>query len=489
MSKILLVNPPFKEGVRSARWPYSLRHKNIYFLYPPWFLMYSAALMEKEGIDVNLIDAVALDMDNEEFVKKIEKEDPELLIAETAGLTIKNDLKTLKKIKERVNCKIALTGSHVTVLTRETLKNDFIDFVLVGEYELTALELSKKFDSPKSYKKILGLAFKTNGKVVINKRRPLLDIDKLPLPARHFLPMDRYNEGGCAKVPNQQLLSSRGCPFQCIYCLWPQTLYEHRVRFRNPESVVDEMEMLMEKYKPKELYFDDDSFSISNQHVLGICKEIKKRNLDIPWSCMCHAKIPENVLKEMVDAGLVGVKFGVESASNEVLKKNKKNLRVEDVVDFVKRVKKHGLRTYGTFMLGMYGDTKETMKKTLELAIKLDLDGFQTAIATPFPGTEFYEICKKNGWLVTNDFSRYDGNKESVVSYPWLSKEEIDKAFMSSKDLIMRVKMDSLLTFPKVAYQRGGIVGLTSFVVREFPVFCVRLARKKVFQLKTRLKK
>lgn len=486
MSDVLLANPPFKEGVRSARWPYSLRVKNIYFLYPPWYLMYSTALMEREGIDVHLVDAVALDIDKKEFIKYVKRINPKLLIVETAALTFKNDLEVLKEIKELLDCKIAVTGSHVSVLTKETLKKDFIDFVLIGEYELTALELAKKFDSPKNYKNILGLAFRKNGKIKINQSRSLLDINELPLPARHFLPMDRYNEGS-ANVPNQQMLSSRGCPFQCIYCLWPQTLYQHKTRFRKPEFVVDEMEMLIEKYKPKEIYFDDDSFSINNKHILDICDEIKKRKIDFPWSCMCHAKIPEDVLRKMVNVGCIGVKFGVESASNEVLKKNKKNLRVEEVIKFVKLTKKLGLRTYATYMFGLYGDTKESMKETLKLAVKLNTDGFQTAIATPYPGTEFYEMCKKNEWLVTDDFSQYDGNKRSVVSYPWLSKEEIEKVFWRSKDSVMRFKLDGLMMFPKQAFKRGGIPGLISFTVKEGPIFFGRLIRKKVFQLKTKL--
>jgi radical SAM superfamily enzyme YgiQ (UPF0313 family) len=483
MAKIFVANPPFRQGVRSARWPYSLRVKNTYFLYPPWFLMYSTSLIEKEGMDVSLLDAVALDIDNKQFIRKTSKENPELLIAETAALTLKNDLENMKEIKEKIGCKIALAGPHVTVLAKEVLKNDFIDFVFVGEYELTALELSKKFNSPKTYKKILGLAFKNKGKIIINSRRPLLDVDKLPLPARHFLPMERYNEGSGAEVPNQQLLSSRGCPFQCIFCSWPQTLYNRKVRFRSSKPVIDEMEMLIEKYKPKELYFDDDSFSISNNHILGIVNEMEKRDLKFPWSCMCHAKIPQDVLEKMVKNGLVGVKFGIESASQEVLKKNKKNLDLDEVVNFVKRCKKLGLRTFATFMVGLYGDTKETMEKTLEMAATIDVDNFQTAIATPYPGTEFYDICKKNNWLVTNDFSRYDGNKESVVSYPWLSKQEIDKTFQRSKDLITKFDPKRLLVYPKVVYERDGLGGVAKLLVKQGPKFGAGLIRKKLFQI------
>lgn len=485
---ILLAYPPFQEGGRSSRWSGTSETKGTYFLYPPWFLAYSAALLEKENIPVNLIDAVANDMNDQDFIKYVKKVSPKLLIAETSTLTIYKDLELMKRIKEEVGCKIALTGSHVTALCKEILsENKFIDFILLGEYELTVLELAQKLDM-KRYHNILGLAFRQGGGFKINKRRPLIqDLDSLPLPARHFLPMDKYNEA-FAQIPNQQMLSSRGCPFQCVFCLLPQTYYAHTVRYRSPEKIVDEMEMLIEKYKPKEIYFDDDSFTLNPKHVLRICKKIKDRRLDIPWCCMGHAKISENVLKEMVDAGCTGVKFGVESASSEIQNTIKKRLDINEIRSFVPVAKKYGLRTHATYMIGLPGDTKETMEETLKFAVTLGTNTFQISIATPYPGTEFYEWAKKNKYLVTTDFSKYDGNKEAVVSYPNLSKEQIDEMFRKSLDLVSKFNPAMIKYFLKCAYETGGLKGVVSLIAKEAPSYSGRLIRKNTFTLKSKLK-
>jgi len=486
---ILLAYPPFEEGGRSFRWSGTTEIKNVYFSYPPWFLAYSAALLEKENIAVDLVDTTTLNMTNDEFVDYVKKTSPELLITEVSTLTIYKDLELMKRIKEEVGCKIALTGSHATALCQEILlQNPFIDFVLFGEYELTVLELAMMLRWNR-FRNILGLAYREGNKIRINKPRQLIkDLDSLPFPARHFLPMDRYNEA-FAQVPNQQLLSSRGCPFRCVFCLLPQTLYNHTVRYRNPKKVVDEMQMLIEEYKPKEIYFDDDSFTLNPKHVLGVCKEIKDRNLDIAWSCMGHALITEDVLKTMVDAGCVGVKFGVETASQRVQKEIKKNLDVEQIKKFVKLAKKFNLRTHATYMLGLPGDTKETIEETLKLAVTLGTDRFQISIATPYPGTEFYNWVKKNGHLVTEDFSRYDGNKEAVVSYPNLSKQEIDAAFKKALDLTSKFDFGIAKYLIQQQFKERGPIRFVPFFFNEVYSYANRLLRKHIFTLKAKVTK
>lgn len=481
---VLLAYPPFEQGGRSSRWSGTSSIKNCFFSYPPWFLAYSASLLEKADIPVDLVDATALNMTDDEFVNYVKKKSPELLIAEVSTLTIYKDLKLMKRIKEEIGCKIALTGSHVTALAREILtENPFIEFVLMGEYELTVVELAKEL---KENGDILGLAFRNGKNVKINKPRPIIqDLDSLPLPARHFLPMDRYNEP-FAQIPNQQLISSRGCIFHCVFCLLPQTFYNHTVRYRSPEKVVDEMEMLI-KYKPKEIYFDDDSFTLNPKHVLGVCKEIKDRNLDINWSCMGHALITEDVLKTMVDTGCVGVKFGVETASQKVQRQIKKNLDIEQIRKFVKMAKNFNLRTHATYMIGLPGDTKDTVEQTLKLAVLLGTDRFQISIATPYPGTEFYNWAKQNGHLVTDDFSRYDGNKEAVVSYPNLSKEEIDKTFREALNLTSKFDFGMAKCLLRQQFSERGFINFIPFFFKEASTYTKRLLRKHFFTLKAKL--
>jgi len=483
---ILLAYPPFKEGGRSSRWAGTSKTKGS-FLYPPWFLAYSAAILEKDNIPVDLVDAVATDMNDASFIKYVNKKNPNLLVAEVSTLTIKKDLQLMKRIKEEIGCKIALTGTHVTALCKEILsENPFIDFILLGEYELTVEELAKKLQS-KNYSNILGLAFRKDDKIRINKRRLLIEnLDTLPLPARHFLPMDKYNEA-FAEVPNQQMLSSRGCPYQCVFCVLPQIYYNQRVRYRSPENVVDEMQLILEEYKPKEIYFDDDSFTLNPQHVHDICTEIKNCNLDVQWSCMGHAKINEKTLKEMVDSGCVGVKFGVETASPAIQENIKKRLNLDEIKKFVKLAKKFKLRTHATYTIGLPGDTRETIEQTLKFAANLNTDSMQISIVTPYPGTEFYKWCDSNGYLVTKDFSRYDGNKESVVSYPDLSKKDIDEMFKKSLDLVSRFNSGMIKCFLRDSFNKGGIKGLITFTLKEGRSYTARLLRKHLFILKSKL--
>ena len=484
---ILLAYPPFKEGGRSSRWSGTSKTKGSYFFYPPWFLAYSTAILERENIPVDLVDAVATGMDDDSFVKYVNKKNPNLLVAEVSTLTIKKDLQLMKKIKEEIGCKIALVGTHVTALCTEILsQNPFIDFILLGEYELTVEELAKKLQS-RNYTNILGLAFRKNGRIKINGKRPLIqNLDTLPLPARHLLPMDRYNEA-FAEVPNQQMLTSRGCPYQCVFCVLPQIYYQHKVRYRSPRNVVNEMQTVIENYKPKEIYFDDDSFTLNQEHVLGLCKEIKKNKIDIPWSCMGHAKINKKVLKEMVDSGCVGIKFGVETASPIIQDKIKKKLNLDEIKKFVKLAKKHRLRTHATYTIGLPGDSKETIEKTFKFAANLNTNSMQISIATPYPGTEFYEWCERNDYLVTKDFSLYDGNKESVISYPNLSKNEIDELFKKSLNLVSRFNLGMIRCYLQDAFNKGGMKGLLTFTLKEGTNYTTRLLRKHFFFLKSKL--
>lgn len=394
-------------------------------------------------------------------------------------------MELLARIKNEVGCKIAVCGPHATALSKEILlNNEHVDFVLNGEYEFTTLELVKKLDKEKNYGRIKGLTFRKGRKVIKNPPRPLIkNLDILPWPARHLLPMGKYNEG-FAEYPNQQMISSRGCPFHCIFCVYPQVFYNHTIRLRSAVDVVDEMEFLLDKYKPKEIYFDDDSFTIIPKHVTNICNEIIKRGLDIQWSCMGHANLSYDLLKLMVRSGCVGIKFGVESGSQDVLKKMGKPLDLRMVKKFVENCKKLGLKTHATYMVGLPFETKADMEKTLRFALELGTDSFQISIATPYPGTAFYKMVKENGWLVTNDFSKYDGNKEAVVSYPHLTKEEIDEAFRKGKDILAKFDTKLFTEYIKRAYEYKGVFGAVSFVLRKAPSYAFRLIRKQFFKLK-----
>lgn len=455
--RVLVTNPPLittegnkiEEYVRAgARWPSKkkeirsltelkkARQKEKSFYAPfPFFLAYSAAILRENGHVVSVIDAGALGMLEKEFVEEVRRRRPELVIIETSTPTIKMDLKYAEVIKEITNSKIVLTGPHVSVYPKEILKDySFVDYIAIGEYEYTIAELVSALDQNKDETKIKGLAVrKRDGEVAVNERRPLIDpLDELPYPARDLFPIDSHNDisvyhDGFEKAfPSIQIVSSRGCPFKCNFCVWPQVMYNsHKYRTFSPKRVVDEMEYCLDKYNPKTFYFDDDSFVINKKHVLGICKEIRERGINIKWSCMGDAMaVDREMLREMSRAGCVAMKFGVESASPEVLKKIGKPLDLSRVLDVVEWCKEYGVRTHATFCFGLLGDTPETIKKTIEFASNLDVDGVQFSTAIPYPGTRFYKTAEKEGWLLTNDWSKYD--ESAIVKYPELSVEELD---------------------------------------------------------------
>lgn len=445
--KILIANPPayIKNHNRhfvqaGSRWSFTMpiSKKNgcrEHYLPYPFFLGYSTALL-KGNFDVKAIDACALDFDERDFLEYVTAYNPDVLMLEVPTVSFPLVMEIIREVKEAVECKIVLAGSHVTALTREVMKEyAFIDYCLLGEYELTFKELMEHLERESPNKKlrtIKGLAFLDRGRIIINERRELLkELDNLPFPDREDLPINYYHDFEIAGKPSAQMLTSRGCPSNCIFCverqvLWASPLY----RKRSPAKIVDEMTLLKERYGAKQVYFDDETMTINRSHVKSICEEIVGRGLDIPWTCMGDITLDYTTLKLMVKAGCVGVKFGVETVNTRTLSEISKTfLNLDKAKQFVKWCKELNLWSHATFMIGLPGDTKKDVLKTLEFALELDTDSAQFSIATPFPGTPFFDMVKENGWLTTLDWTMYDGANCSVVSYPWLDKEQIERLY------------------------------------------------------------
>jgi len=443
--KVLLTNPPWivakKRGVvAGSRWSF-LTGPGLEGGYKPFpfFLAYAAAVLEQQKHDVGAIDACALDLDEEAFIGEIRKKSPDILVMEIATASAKPNLMLCKRIKEEVGCSVVLCGPHVSALPREILlQNEFIDYVLIGEYEFTLRGLIQALENGENLNGVKGIALRRNGDVIITPRRPPIDpLDQLPYPARHLFPMDRYNEPFCRHSPNLQMLTSRGCPYRCIFCLWPQVLYgERRHRAHTPERVANEVEHVVGKYHPQEIYFDDDTGTISKKRILDICKLFQERGINIKWSIMGHIlTVDKEMLEKMAEVGCVGIKFGVESADLEILRKAKKDMDLNKVGQVVRWCKDLDIKCHLTFTFGLPGETKKSIEKTIKFALGLDPDSMQFSMTVPFPGTELYELAKHNGWLVSEDWDDYDGARCSVISYPWLHAKEIENAFTLATSL------------------------------------------------------
>ena len=424
--RIILLNLPWHQnnrwGVRAgSRWPFTSEpEENDYIKYIPFpfFLAHATSLLRSKNNDVKLIDAIAQRADEQKVIDEVVAYNPSLIVVETSTPSFDNDIRITSEIKKRIpGSSIVFCGPHATTYAKDILtRYEIISYILMGEYEYTLLDLVNKLKRSGNLVHVLGLAFKSNQAVVINKPRPTIkNLDDLPWPEREESIIYKYNDGfaGLA-LPNVQMCSSRGCPFHCIFCLWPQVLYgEHKYRKRNPAKVVDEMEWLIKNFNFKAVYFDDDVFNISKPHVVGICKEIIKRDIKVPWAVMARADLmDEKLLSLMNEAGLFAIKYGIESANSSILRTCKKNLKLIYAKKMIKYTKGLGIKVHLTFCLGLPGETKQTIVNTANFIAETRPDSLQFSFATPFPGTSYFRYFEKKGVSLSKNLADYDGNNK-----------------------------------------------------------------------------
>jgi radical SAM superfamily enzyme YgiQ (UPF0313 family) len=449
--KVFLFNPLYifpldgkreRYYIRSgSRWPHSgIKRRGTlpHYLPFPFFLAYAAAWLKKEGFEVVTCDCVALDMPPEDLLARIEAEKPDLLFFETATPTIKFDLDLAGRIKRRPGgARLALGGPHSSVYPVETLeKNPAIDFVIIGEYEESLVELARALRDNLPAAEVKGLAYRAEGGVKLSAPRGLIEpLDKLPAPAHGLFPASWrpdpgvYWDGFCQHRPALQMHASRGCPYRCDFCLWNQVMYSNGKYRTFPASrIVDEMESLKRLYGAKEIYFDDDDFTILAPQVEAIAGEISARGLDIKWSCMGDAvNLSRELVEKMAASGCVGIKFGVESGSPRVLKSLGKPLDLEkarQVTDWCGAV---GIRTHATFSLGLPEDDMESLLETLKFLEDFNADSIQVSICTPFPGTRFFRKAEAEKLLKTVDWEKYDGKAGDVLKHPRVDLGAVEK--------------------------------------------------------------
>ena len=443
--RVILLNLPWNEngrlGVRAgSRWPFTSepgKDGRIHYIPFPFFLAYAASLLKKEGKDVLLIDAIAEEMQEQKLIEEAESFNPGLIVIESSTPSFVNDLRIACDIHRKLpSSQIAICGPHASVFPEEILSEyDFIDYILIGEYEYTLLDLVNHLEAAFSLESILGLAYRDGIKIAINNNRPAIDnLDDLPWPQRNGVSIYKYNDSFAGlPCPNVQMVSSRGCPFQCTYCLWPQTMYgEHRCRKRNPIKVVDEAEYLIKEFDFKAIYFDDDLFNADRDHVLGICEEIKKRKIGIPWAVMARADLmDEKLLESMFDAGLYAIKYGIESVDNNILQFCNKNMDLAKAYQIVRFTRALGIKVHLAFCLGFPGETKQTIRETLRFIEDTRPDSLQFSFATPFPGTEYFNYMDDQGLLLSKDWSDYDANYKCIVKSRDLSNKDLEKIFIT----------------------------------------------------------
>ncbi len=474
--KILLLNSPWinntcEYGIKAGtRWAAKRRKGSSMPYFPfPYFLASAAAVLKKAGLEAHIKDAIAEEITKEECMAYIEKLQPDIVIIEAFTPSIYEDLAFMKEVKERINCLTVFCGAHATALPEEILKNSFMDFVFLGEFDYTLRELTDFVSRGRTdFDKIYGLAYRQENEIKLNPRRkPIQNLDELPFPERDELPMHKYTEPFSRYYPNAKITTSRGCPHNCIFCIEPVMYGEHVYRKRSVKLVIDEIRLLRDKYKLKEVYFDDPLFTIPR--AVEIAEGILNNNLKMAWSCWMDWKVSVEQLKLLKKSGCIGIKFGIESSSSEILDTANKLVNIDKIKKLIRTCKDLGMLRHGSFMFGLPGETTRTLKSTMELAFSLDLTSCQLAIATPLPGTPFYRMAKENGCLVTDDWSKFEPHYSSVVSYPACKKEEIESVIEQAREKKIKQLFKNPLVMFRYAVKLCKIKGFKGFM-KEF--FC-----------------
>jgi len=419
--KVLFLNPPSFSRFDTAGARFAATRKTHSLWYPVW-LGYAAALIPNS----RLIDYPAEEPRLERLLKEIKRYD--LIVIYTSTPSFANDVAVAEGIKEtNPKAKIIFVGPHVSVLPEETLKaSKAIDGVARKEFEDTILAIVQK----NPWSKIKGLSFKRGKKIIHNPDRPLLrDLDKLPFVSKIYkrdLPIDSYHLPFCLH-PYIAIYTARGCPNFCTFCLWPQTFTGRNYRKRSVKNVIEEVKWIKKNLPQiKEIFFDDDTFTINKRWVEKFCQAIK--SLKITWSVNARADLPYQLLKKMKEAGCRVLVIGYESGDPKILKNIKKGVTIAQMKKFTKDAKKADLMIHGTFVIGLPGETKRTVEKTYRFACDLDPDTIQVTIATPLPGTELYGYCQKHRFLKEKPLVDKTGYQAPIISYPHLSAQEIKDA-------------------------------------------------------------
>jgi radical SAM superfamily enzyme YgiQ (UPF0313 family) len=471
---VLVLNPPSPDGDLFLRDIARVgRRTRDGIIWPQTALAQIGAVMQEAGYTVDVIDAIGLGMSWEDFERYMWKHKPRYMIIHATAPTLTNDMRTTF-VGKAVGTVTMAIGTHVTPMSRETLESyPTLDVVIRGEPEMSILDVVQTIDRKIAEEKALenvpvgnpdltapwrklpfpdasylttrgrflgpsaqlvsralretkGIAFRTEHmEVQINPDRPFIEnLDSLPIPLHDKLPWKKYKVpivGG----PYTFVLTSRGCPAGCRYCIKHVT-YQASVRHRSPDHVLKEMYMLKEMGM-HHIHFEADLFTVKKEFVYDLCNTIIKDGLQLRWSCNSRVDfVDEEELALMKKAGCFMIAWGLESGSETVLKRARKGTTVARIQQTIAASNKVGIKNWGYFIVGLPGETVETIQQTIDISKKLPLDIALFHIATPYPGTPFYYESVQNGWIDMQRWEDYDMYSHTVLNYPHLSSKDLE---------------------------------------------------------------
>lgn len=442
---------------------------------PPIGLAYVAAALENDGHEVMIIDMPAEAKDVDEVKEDIERCRPDVVGVYCATYRVNHANEVINTAKEvDASIKTLMGGPHASLLAEDCMKNENLDVVVCGEGEVTMPELIRAWESDGNLAKVKGIVFRVsrNQGIVRNPPRELADVDSLPYPARHLLPMDKYRLFGTFKLGT--MISSRGCTFGCHYCS-VAAIYGRRWRPRSAERIVDEMEHLQKNYDIDVLTFMDDNFDLDKKRVMMLCDEIRERDLDILWGYQSASVIKdEEMLKKLRNVGCRILTYSIETSSRKSIDVMKKKINMQQVRDVFQISKELGMIRIANIILGLPGETKKDVEESIELARALDPEYALFFLPTPYPGTKFYETAEKMGMIKELDWSKYD-TANPIIETEQLSLDELrelnKRAYKEFylRPAIIKSNLKIFYDFMNGGYIRPAhIPGLMSHVLRTF---------------------
>jgi anaerobic magnesium-protoporphyrin IX monomethyl ester cyclase len=378
--------------------PYNKREVNKKRgIYPPMGLAQIASVLEEEGYTVSLFDYMVEPFVKEELIQWCKEHKPIFIGMSPWTLSLMNDLGPTAWLKREVpNAKIVIGGPHVTLFPQETLQRfSAVDYIVHGEGELTIRELATVIAESSSPKDVAGIAYRDNGEIYLNPGREILEnLDENPFPAFHLLKFDKYSNALQVSPVSTYLVSSRGCPFRCTYCVKP--VWDRKVmRYHSPDYFLDQVEEVVNKYGVKEIHFYDDTFTLDRERTMVFSQGVIDRKIDFKWIVRTRTDcVDDEMLALMRKAGCTMISYGVESGNDDVLKIMKRGISVEKTREIFALTKKHGFEIAANIMIGFPGESKETYEDSVRFSKELDPDFVQYSITTAIPGADIYEQTK-----------------------------------------------------------------------------------------------
>jgi len=468
--KICLINPPA-----------DTKHPIL-----PLGLAYLAAVVEENGYEVVIIDVWAEQLTVSEIGERLRREKPDIVGVTIMTPKLESGMKVVD-VARRVlpGVLVMVGGPHPSALPEETIKaNNNIDIVVVGEAEDTILEIVRTHEVKGDFRKVKGIVFKKGKKVIKTESRPpICDIDSLPPPARHLFPMEKYKTHPPygKKNPYTNVITSRGCPFRCGYC--SKSVFGHSFRAQSADRVVAEIEFLLARYKIKEIHFYDDDFTMDMKRAEAICDLIIAKKLKFIWSCTTRVDLVNlRLLRKMKKAGCWLISYGVESGDQELLDRIEKNITIAQVKKAFLWTRKVGIRTLGFFIVGLPGETWQTIGKTIDLAKEIKPDFTSWCVLIILPGAGLFDQLE-SGKLDKNKVKVYSSSGHDLARSPYahgdslayednLTIEQLNKAVTAAyKEFYLRPEyivntMLQIRSIPEFIHYARGAWEMLSWVVK-----------------------